>query len=192
MDEALCLPSEEAVQIALRTQHLIAYETGVTDTIDPLAGSYYLEELTREIEQRAEAYIQKIDEMGGAPAAVEKGYIQKEIQDSAYRNQQEIENGEKVVVGVNRFQVEEEEETHLLRVDPALRLSQIENLKRLKAERDKKRVLECLAELRRAAEGTGNLMFPILDAVRAYTTLGEICDVLREVFGEYHQVTAFR
>ena len=189
MDEALCLPSEEAVQIALRTQQLIAYETGATDTIDPLAGSYYVEELTREICQRAEEYIEKIDEMGGAPAAIEKGYIQKEIQDSAYRYQREIENEERVIVGVNRFQVEEEKATNLLRVDPAIRASQIEKLKRLRSERDNGRVLEGLAELRRVAEGAENLMIPILDAVKAYATLGEICDVLREVFGEYRQVT---
>ncbi|NNG06876.1 MAG: methylmalonyl-CoA mutase family protein, partial [Desulfobacteraceae bacterium] len=131
MDEALCLPSEEAVQTALRTQQLIAHEIGVTDTVDPLAGSYYLEELTREIYERAEAYIKKIDEMGGAAAAIEKGYIQREIQDSAYHYQREIENAERVVVGVNRFQVEEEKPTNLLRVDPAVRTSQIEKLKKL-------------------------------------------------------------
>ena len=189
MDEALCLPSEEAVQIALRTQQLIAYESGVTDTIDPLAGSYCVEALTREIDQRAEQYIEKIDEMGGAPAAIEKGYIQREIQDSAYHYQRDIENGERVVVGVNRFQVEEEEPTNLLRVDPAVRISQIERLKKLKSERDNEQVAQSLAELKRVAEGTANLMPSILNAVKAYATLGEICDVLREVFGEYQQVT---
>ncbi|UCF56707.1 MAG: methylmalonyl-CoA mutase family protein [Deltaproteobacteria bacterium] len=189
MDEALCLPSEEAVQIALRTQQLIAYESGVADTIDPLAGSYYVEELTREIEQRAEEYIRKIDEMGGAAAAIEKGYIQGEIQDSAYRYQREIENGERVVAGVNRFQVEEEKPTNLLRVDPAVRISQVEKLKKLKSERDNEQVAKSLAELKRVAEGSGNLMPPIFSAVKAYATLGEICDVLREVFGEYQQVT---
>jgi len=189
MDEALCLPSEEAVQVALRTQQLIAHETGVTDTVDPLAGSHYVEALTREIYQRAEDYIKKIDEMGGAPAAIEKGYIQKEIQDSAYRYQREIEKEERVVVGLNRFQVEEEKPTNLLRVDPAVRISQIENVKKLKSERDNARVEKSLAELRRVAESNENLMVPILDAVKAYATLGEICDVLRGVFGEYHQIT---
>jgi len=189
MDEALCLPSEEAVQIALRTQQLIAYESGVTDTVDPLAGSYYVEELTREIEKRVEAYIKKIDEMGGAPAAIEKGYIQREIQDSAYQYQREIEKQERVVVGVNRFQAAEEKPTNLLRVDPAVRISQIEKLEKLKSERDDKAVKENLAQLKRAAEGSENLMPPILGAVKAYATLGEICDVMREVYGEYQQVT---
>jgi methylmalonyl-CoA mutase N-terminal domain/subunit len=189
MDEALCLPSEEAVQIALRTQQLIAYESGVTDTVDPLAGSYYVEEVTREIEKRVEAYIKKIDEMGGAPAAIEKGYIQREIQDSAYQYQREIEKQERVVVGVNRFQAAVEKPTNLLRVDPAVRISQIEKLEKLKSERDDKAVKENLAQLKRAAEGSENLMPPILGAVKAYATLGEICDVMREVYGEYQQVT---
>ncbi|MGE5842039.1 MAG: methylmalonyl-CoA mutase [Deltaproteobacteria bacterium] len=188
MDEALCLPSEEAVQIALRTQQLIAYETGVSDTVDPLGGSYYVEELTREIFNRAEAYITKIDEMGGAAAAIEKGFIQREIQDSAYRYQREIERDERVVVGLNRFQVQEEKPKNLLRVDPALRLSQIEKLERLKSRRDQKLVAEALSGLKRAAEGTDNLMVPILRAVKVYATLGEICDTLRGVFGEYRQV----
>ena len=189
MDEALCLPSEEAVQIALRTQQLIAYETGVTDTVDPLAGSYYVEALTNEIYERAEEYIKKIDEMGGAPAAIEKGYIQKEIQDSAYKYQREIEKEERIVVGLNRFQVEEAKPTNILRVDPAVRVAQVEKLKKIKSGRDTERVTRSLAELKRVAEGNENLMIPILDAVKAYATLGEICDVLRDVFGEYQQVT---
>jgi methylmalonyl-CoA mutase N-terminal domain/subunit len=188
MDEALCLPSEEAVQVALRSQQIVAYETGVSDTVDPLGGSYYVEELTREIFSRAEAYINKIDEMGGAAAAIEKGFIQREIQDSAYRYQREIERGERVVVGLNRFQVQEEKPKNLLRVDPALRLSQIEKLKKMKARRDQRLVAEALAELKKAAAGKDNLMVPILRAVKTYATLGEICDTLREVFGEYRQV----
>ena len=188
MDEALCLPSEEAVQIALRSQQIIAYETGVSDTVDPLGGSYYVEELTREIFDRAEAYIKKIDDMGGAAAAIEKGFIQREIQDSAYRYQREIERGERVVIGLNRFQVQEEKPKNLLRVDPALRLSQIEELKKMKSERDQDRVARALSELKRAAEGTDNLMLPILQAVKTYATLGEICDTLRHVFGEYRQI----
>jgi len=188
MDEALCLPSEEAVQIALRSQQIIAYETGVSDTVDPLGGSYYVEELTREILSRAEAYINKIDEMGGAAAAIEKGFIQREIQDSAYQYQREIERGERVVVGLNRFQVQEEKPKNLLRVDPALRLSQIEKLKKLKSQRDQRSVTEALSVLKKAAEGKDNLMEPILRAVKTYATLGEICDTLRQVFGEYRQV----
>ena len=189
MDEALCLPSEQAVQVALRTQQLIAYETGVADTVDPLGGAYYVETLTREIYGRAQEYIQKIDEMGGAVTAIERGYIQKEIQESAYRYQMEIESGDRTVVGVNRFQVEEERPTNLLRVDPAVRVAQIEKLKALRAERDGEKVRVSLDALKKAAEGTDNLMPPILDAVKSYATLGEICDVLRGVFGEYQPST---
>jgi methylmalonyl-CoA mutase N-terminal domain/subunit len=188
MDEALCLPSEKAVQIALRTQQLIAHETGVVDTVDPLGGSYYVESLTDEIFERAQEYIRKIDEMGGAAAAIEKGYVQREIQDSAYSYQREIESLERVVVGLNRFQVDEEKPSNLLRVDPAVRMAQIDNLKRLKAERDNERAQGTLVALRKVAEGEGNLMAPILDAVKAYATLGEICDSLRSVFGEYQQI----
>jgi methylmalonyl-CoA mutase N-terminal domain/subunit len=189
MDEAFCLPSEEAVQVALRTQQLIAYESGVTDTVDPLGGSYYIEELTNEIFERAQRYIDTINELGGAAAAIEKGYIQREIQDSAYRYQKEIEKGERVVVGVNRFQVEEEPLKDLLRVDPAVRISQIEKLEKLKAERDNGTVKGVLGELRKTAQGADNLMPVILDAVRVYATLGEICDALRDVFGEYQPVS---
>jgi methylmalonyl-CoA mutase N-terminal domain/subunit len=187
MDEALCLPSEEAVQIALRTQQLIAHESGVTDTVDPLAGSYYVETLTREIYERAKDYIRKIDGMGGAPDAIEKGFIQKEIQDSAYQYQREIEKKERVVVGLNRFQTEEPKPTNLLRVDPAVRDLQVEKLQKLKSRRDGERVEKGLASLKKAAETDTGLMPMILDAVRAYATLGEICDVLRDVFGEYQQ-----
>jgi methylmalonyl-CoA mutase N-terminal domain/subunit len=189
MDEALCLPSEEAVQIALRTQQLIAYESGVTDTVDPLAGSYYVERLTKEICERAETYIQKIDDMGGAVRAIEKGFVQREIQDSAYQYQREIEQGGRVVVGLNRFQVEEEKPTNLLRVDPAVRMAQIEKLDRLRSSRDGSAVEVALSKLRKAAESTQNLMPLILAAVREYATLGEICDVMREVFGEYQAVS---
>ena len=188
MDEALCLPSEEAVQIALRTQQLIAYETGVTDTVDPLAGSYYMETLTNEIYERASSYIKKIDELGGAAEAIEKGFIQREIQDSAYKYQRQIEKEERVVVGLNRFQVEEEKPTNLLRVDPGVRTSQIERLKKVRSERDDSMVEKALADLKQGAQGDGNLMPLILEAVKVYSTLGEVCDVLREVFGEYQQV----
>ena len=188
MDEALCLPSEEAVQIALRSQQLIAYETGVADTVDPLGGSYYLENLTSEIYEQAAAYIQKIDELGGAAESIEKGFVQREIQDSAYRYQREIEKEERIVVGLNRFQVEEERPTNLLRVDPAVRTSQIERIKRLRSKRDDNMVEKCLADLKRGAEGNQNLIPLMLGAVKAYATLGETCDVLREVFGEYQQI----
>ena len=188
MDEALALPSEEAVQIALRTQQLIAYESGVSDTVDPLGGSYFIESLTSEIADRAEQYIRKIDEMGGAVAAIENGFVQREIQDSAYTYQREIEKQERVVVGLNRFQVKEPKPTNLLRVDPTVRLSQMEKIKRLKTGRDGSAVEKALGELRRGAQGDDNLMPLILQAVKAYATLGEICDVLRGVFGEYQQI----
>ena len=190
MDEALALPSEEAVQIALRTQQLIAYETGVADTVDPLAGSYYVEALTKAIYERAEAYIHKIDKMGGAVAAIEKGYIQREIQDSAYRYQREIEQEERIVVGQNRFQIEEAKPGGLLRVDPAVRTTQIERLKTLRSKREDERVKKTLSDLKKGAEGNENLMPLILEAVKAYATLGEICNVLRGVFGEYQQMGA--
>ncbi len=185
MDEALCLPSEDAVQVALRTQQLIAHEIGVTDTVDPLGGSYYIEKLTREIYERAKEYIEKIDQMGGAVAAIEKGYIQREIQNSAYKYQREIEKEERVVIGLNRFQTEEEKPTNLLRVDPAVRQAQLEKLEKLKTERDGERVKKTLSDLRQGTRGQENLMPFILGAVKAYATLGEICDVLREAFGEF-------
>jgi len=188
MDEALCLPSEEAVQIALRTQQLIAYESGVVDAVDPLGGSYYVEQLTRDVYERAKDYIRRIDDMGGAVAAIEKGFIQREIQDSAYKYQREIEKNERVVVGLNRFQVEEEKPSNLLRVDPAVRISQIDRLQKLRSKRDAKRVEATLVRLRQGAEGEDNLMPLILESVRTCATLGEICDVLRQVFGEHRQV----
>jgi len=190
MDEALCLPTEEAVQIALRTQQVIGHELGVTDTVDPLAGSYYVESLTRDIYEKAESYIKKIDEMGGSPEAIEKGYIQKEIQDSAFKFQREIEEDKRIVVGLNRFQMEEEKVTDLLRVNPAVRITQIEKLKKLKTERDGNKVKGSLAALKKGAQGDNNLMPLILESVKAYATLGEICEVLKEIFGEYGQPSA--
>jgi methylmalonyl-CoA mutase N-terminal domain/subunit len=185
-DEALALPSELAVQVALRTQQVIAHEAAVCDTVDPLAGSYYIEYLTDQIEARAQEYIDQIDRLGGAVAAIEKGYIQKEIQDSAYRYQKEIETGQRVVVGLNRFQMAEEEAPKdLLKVDPAVGDKQVARLKELKNTRDNAAVAKALAELKTAAEGTANLMPPILTAVKTLATLGEICDTLRAVFGEY-------
>jgi methylmalonyl-CoA mutase N-terminal domain/subunit len=184
-DEALALPAEESVRMALRTQQVIASEIGVTDVVDPLAGSYYVESLTTEIEQRASEYIKKIDELGGAVKAIEHGFVQREIEESAYRYQKEIEKGERVVVGLNKFQDETSIPENLLRVDPAVRDSQIEKLKKLKAGRDGEKVKKTLAGLEAAAKGTDNLMPLIVEAVRAEATLGEICDVMRSVFGEY-------
>jgi methylmalonyl-CoA mutase N-terminal domain/subunit len=189
MDEALALPSQEAVQIALRTQQLIAYETGVTETVDPLAGSYYIEHLTNTIEAQAAEYIRKIDELGGAAAAIEKGFIQREIQESAYRYQKAVEEGERVVVGLNKFQIQEPKPTGLLRVDPVVRRQQMGKLEQLKARRDKGAVAASLSALGQAARGEENLLPLILQAVRVYATLGEICDTLRDVFGEYTAVS---
>lgn len=184
-DEAYALPSQESVQIALRTQQIIAHEIGVADTVDPLAGSYYIEALTDEIERKALDYIKKIDELGGAVQAVECGYIEEEIQNSAYEFQKAVEAGEQVIVGVNRFQTGTEPPRNLLRVDPAVRELQIQRLEQIRNTRDSASVSRCLQDLRRCASGTENLMPPILEAVKRRVTLGEICGVLREVFGEY-------
>jgi len=185
MDEALALPTEEAVQIALRTQQLLAHEFGVADTVDPMGGSFYVERLTDEIEERAMDYIRKIDEMGGSPRAIEMGFIQKEIQEAAYTYQKEIESGERVVVGVNRFQVQEPPFKGILRVDPAVRQRQVERLERIRKHREAGKVGRALEALHKAAQSTENILPHILEAVRAQATLGEICDVLRDVFGEY-------
>ncbi len=184
-DEALSLPTEESVQIALRTQQIIGHESGVGDTVDPLAGSYYIESLTNEIENKAMEYIQKIDEMGGAPAAIEKGYIQREINDAAYSFQKSVDSNERVVVGVNKFQVDEEQKFDYLRVDPESEREQIKQLKKLRKTRDDDRVQTTLRDLRQGAEGESNLVPLIIEAVKVYATLGEVCGVLRDVFGEY-------
>ena len=184
-DEALSLPTEESVQIALRTQQIIGYESGVSDTIDPLAGSYYIEKLTTEIENRAMEYITKIDEMGGATTAIEQGYIQREINDAAYSFQKSVDSGKRIVVGVNKFQVEEAQKFDYLRVNPESERDQIKQLENLRSSRDTEKVRHALQELRRGAEGDDNLVPHILEAVKVYATLGEICGVLRDVFGEY-------
>lgn len=186
-DEALALPTEDSVRIALRTQQVVAYESGVAETIDPLAGSYYVESLTDKIEEEAVKYINKIDELGGAPKAIEKGYIQKEIQESAYNHQMEVESNQRIVVGMNKFQVSEEPHKGLLKVDPSVGELQKAKLNSLRTERDNENVNKTLEDLRKAAQGQENTMPYILEAVRAYATLGEICGVLREVFGEYQQ-----
>ncbi|MDY7031965.1 MAG: methylmalonyl-CoA mutase family protein [Thermodesulfobacteriota bacterium] len=184
-DEALALPTEESVRLSLRTQQLIAHELGVTETVDPMGGSFYIENLTKRMEEEIVSYIDKIDQMGGAAAAIEKGYIQQEIQESAYLNQKDVESGKKVVVGVNKYQVEETSPQGLLKVDPSVGEIQVEKLKNLKVTRDNVRVESALTELKKAAEGDGNLMPPIIESVKTYATLGEICGVLRGVFGEY-------
>lgn len=186
-DEALSLPTEDSVRIALRTQQIIAYESGVADTVDPLAGSYYVEALTDEIEKKAMEYIKKIDDLGGAPKAIEKGFIQKEIQDAAYKYQKAIESEEIVVVGVNKFQTEEEPPKNILKVDPAVAEKQKARLAKLRKERDNEKVKEALASVEKAAQGEENLMPYIIEAVKSYATLGEICDVLRNVFGVYQE-----
>ncbi|HSW36393.1 MAG TPA: methylmalonyl-CoA mutase family protein, partial [Candidatus Limnocylindrales bacterium] len=186
-DEAMALPSEPSVLLALRTQQVIGYEIGVTDTADPLGGSYFIESLTDHIEQEVLKYIKRIDDLGGAVAAIEKGFMQKEIQASAYRYQKEIESAERVVIGVNSFKGGGEQPMDLLRMDPAASQRQLERLKEVRRSRDQQKVSEALQELRRTAQSSDNLMPPILQAVRVYATLGEICGVLREVFGEYQQ-----
>ncbi len=190
-DEALGLPTEEAVQIALRTQQIIAYESGVADTIDPLAGSYLIEKWTDEIEQRAIDYISKIDALGGALRAIEQGYIQREIQESAYRWQRAVDHGDKVVVGVNRFQAGEGTSLRLLHVDPSVGERQAARLEALREWRDGEAVSAALVRLVVGAQSNDILMPLILDAVEKYATLGEICDVLRGVFGEYEASTLF-
>jgi len=185
-DEAMGLPTEDSVKIALRTQQLIAHETGAADTIDPLAGSYYIESMTDHLVKEARQYIEKIDELGGMAQAIETGYIQREIQENAYRLQKEVEKEDRVVVGVNQFIEEDEEKNNnLLKVDPAVENEQIEELKNIKVKRDDQEVKDALTQIKKAAVNDNNLMYPIIKAVKAYATIGEISDVLREEFGEY-------
>jgi methylmalonyl-CoA mutase N-terminal domain/subunit len=190
-DEALSLPTEESVQIALRTQQIIAHESGVADSIDPLAGSYLVESWTDEIERRAAEYIEKIDAMGGALRAIEQGYPQREIQESAYRWQLAVDRGDKVVVGVNRYRGGAAPEHELLRVDPEVSQRQAARLGALRERRDNEKVSSALSQLRTGAQHDENLVPLILNAVEAYATLGEICAVLREEFGEYQAHTLF-
>ncbi len=185
MDEALWLPTEKSVRVALRTQQIIAYESGVADSIDPLAGSYLIEHLTDEIEKESTDYISKIDEMGGALQSIERGYMQNEIQNAAYAAQQEIERKEQVVVGVNQFQVEEDLTLERLKVDPAIELGQKAKLKKLRENREQRVVEQLLEKLAHAARGTSNLMPLFIECVENDVTLGEICNALRGVWGEY-------
>ncbi len=192
MDETLALPTEKAVQIALRTQQILAHETGVTNTIDPLAGSYYVEYLTNKLEQEAEEYFRKIEELGGVIKAIEMGFFQKEISDAAYRYQKEIEEKEKIIVGVNEYVIEGEQlEIEILKIDPRVEEEQIKALKKLRSERDNLAVKRSLEELKKAAQGTDNLMPRILDCARNYCTLGEMIATLKEVFGEYKEPIIF-
>jgi len=186
MDEALWLPTERAVRVALRTQQIIAHESGVADSVDPLGGAYLVEHLTDEIERRAGEYIRAVDEMGGALAAIERGYMQTEIQEAAYRYQQAVEAGDETVVGVNAFQVEEHLEMERLKVDPAIEGAQRLRLAALRQRRDAARASELLSRVEDAAKGSQNLMPLFIECVENDLTLGEICSLLRRLWGEHH------
>ncbi len=192
MDEVLALPTEKAVEIALRTQQILAYETGVANTIDPLAGSYYVEHLTNKLEKEAWDYIEEIEEQGGVLKAIENGYFQRQIADAAYRYQMEIERGRRVLVGVNRFKrANEKIEIEILKIDPSVEKKQIEKLAKVKRERSNAEVERALEELKRRAQGSENLMPAILDCARAHATIGEIINELKSVFGEYREQPIF-
>jgi len=185
LDEVLCLPSDHAVQIALRTQQIIAEETGVANTIDPLAGSYFVEALTNEMEEKAWEYIEKIDEMGGMVAAIEKSYPQLEISDAAYKFQRQIDSGEKIMVGVNKYITEDEVEIPFVEIDDTVEKEQIERLNAVRRKRDNRKVAECLNDIRNACKKGENVMPYCIEAVKNYCSVQEICDVYREVYGEY-------
>jgi methylmalonyl-CoA mutase N-terminal domain/subunit len=189
MDEALALPTESAARVALRTQQVIAYESGVVETADPLGGSYAIEHLTDEIEEAAVEYLKKIDTMGGMLRAIETGYVQREIQEAAYRYQKAVEAQEQVVVGVNRFQLEEEPPVNVLRIDPALEQAQVERLRALRERRETATVTAALTKLKQAATTDENLLPRILECVEAYATVGEISNTLREIWGEYRETS---
>ena len=186
-DEALALPTEEAARIALRTQQIIAYESGTPQTVDPCAGSYYIESLTNEIEKRAGSYLEKIEDLGGTVRAIERGYIQSEIQNAAYEYQRSVDSGKSIVVGVNRFTIGEEKPVPILRVDEALERKQVERLRALRSRRDQERWRKALTQVEDAARDGSNLMPPIIQAVESYCTVGEIASSLRLVFGEYKE-----
>ncbi len=188
MDEAYALPTEKAVRIALRTQQIIAHESGITNTIDPLAGSYFVESLTNQIEEAAMRYIKKIDDMGGILTAIERGFIQNEITDSAYRYQRAVDKGEKIVIGINKYSNNEKVNIETLKVNPEVEEKQKRRLQKLRKQRDNEKVKRALAEIKKVSSSEENLMPAVLDAVKSYVTLGEICNVLKEVFGEYRPV----
>ncbi|MBY0375916.1 MAG: methylmalonyl-CoA mutase, partial [Bryobacteraceae bacterium] len=187
-DEALSLPTAESASLALRTQQIIAYETGITQAVDPVGGSEYVERLTDEIEEAARRYIEQIDALGGTLAAIERGYIQTEIQSAAYDFQKQVESGEQIVVGVNRFQIPENRSIPIFRLDPALERQQVERLREVRASRSTSEVESRLAALEEAARGTENLMPRIIACCDAWVTVGEISDRLRAVYGEYREV----
>jgi methylmalonyl-CoA mutase, N-terminal domain len=184
-DEALALPSERAAKVALRTQQVVAFESGIADTADPLGGSFFVESLTSEVEERVREYLDKIEGMGGAVAAIEAGFYQDEIHESAFRIHRAVESGDRVVVGVNRFVEADEEHVELQQLGEEEVARQVDRLRRLRAVRDGGEVRRALAEVRETARGTGNLLPPIREALQVRSTLGEVSDVLREVFGEY-------
>ncbi|HKS79608.1 MAG TPA: methylmalonyl-CoA mutase family protein [Gaiellaceae bacterium] len=191
-DEALALPTEHAVRLALRTQQVIAHETGVVNTIDPLGGSYYLEQLTNELERQAYDYFERIEELGGVIPAIEQNFQQREIAEASFRYQSEVERGERIVVGVNRYELDEEQPIEILRIDPALEQKQIERVQAVRARRDPAAAEAALARLKEdAAHDDRNLMEPILEAARAYVTMGEMCDALREVWGTWRETPVF-
>jgi methylmalonyl-CoA mutase N-terminal domain/subunit len=187
MDETYALPTEEAVRVALRTQQIIAYESGVSNTVDPLGGSYFVEALTSRMEAEAEAYLKTIDDLGGMVRAVELGYPQREIAEASYRYQQQLERKEKIIVGVNEFVVPEERPIAILRINPEVERHQIERVGAVRAARDARGVRRALDGLHRATEQGGNTMDQVVACVKAQATVGEICDVFRAVYGEYKE-----
>jgi len=186
-DEALCLPTEKAVRIALRTQQVIAHESGVTDTVDPLAGSYYVEWLTNKMEEESEAYFEKIEELGGVIPAIKANFFQKEIANASYKYQKEVENKERIIVAVNEYKPREPCSIELLKIDEKVAEEQVEKLNKIKSERNNEKIKEILEKLKEAAKGTENLMPYIIDAVREYAAIGEIMETLKEVFGIYRE-----
>jgi methylmalonyl-CoA mutase N-terminal domain/subunit len=190
-DEALALPTENAARLALRTQQVLAHEAGVTHTIDPLGGSYFLEELTNRLESEAYEYFHRIDELGGVIPSIEDNFFQREIADASFRFQAEVERGERVIVGVNRYEVEDEQPIEILRIDPALERKQVERVQALRARRDSASVERRLSELKQAAAGEANVLPALVDAARAYVTMGEMCEALREVWGVWRETPVF-
>jgi methylmalonyl-CoA mutase N-terminal domain/subunit len=190
-DEALALPTENAVRLALRTQQVIAHEVGAVNTIDPLGGSYYVEHLTSELERQAYEYFERIEELGGVVPAIEENFFQREIAEASYRYQSEVEAKQRIIVGVNRYELEDEQPLEILRIDPALEQKQIDSVQAVRGRRDSAAVEQALATLKRAAEGDTNLMEPIMDASRLYVTMGEMCDALRDVWGVWRETPVF-
>jgi methylmalonyl-CoA mutase N-terminal domain/subunit len=190
-DEALALPTEHAARIALRTQQVIAHESGVASTIDPLGGSWFVEGLTNRLEAEANDYFRRIDELGGVIPAIEENFFQREIAEAAFRQQSEVESGRRVIVGVNRYQLADEAEPELLRVDPAVEGEQVARVQAVRARRDAAAVEEALRRVREAADGDENLMPALIDAARAYATVGEMCDILRAAWGTWRETPVF-